>query len=230
MFIMFWISTILFTIEYLKLEVHSKRMYTTLKIMVAICVGMIPYTSLIRFVQVFIIITSFLKLLAGYLTLVKGYNPAKYFVISWSFFLISNIITSLRDMGVIDWNFYINQASRLGSVIESVLLSLGLGASYRQLEEEKKDLKIKADQLIFATETMQMIVHDLRKPFSIVSIITEIFTTSTPEKISKLSSSMLPKVKAILTHVSEIFNDITAIGSDFKLTISPRSINEKIFS
>jgi len=233
-FILFWISTSLFTIEYLKLKEHSRALFRFFVAMIAICIilGIFSvfseYSSAIKLVQYLIILLSILKIFSGISVWRKNYEPAKYFTMSWSFFMLANIVLTLRDMGYINPTFFVNHLSMAGSVSEVILLSLGLGSYIRSVEQEKTNYEKKADELAIVSQTMQMIAHDVRKPFTIMANTMDVLANAKAENVSQLANEFLPDVKRTLKEVSGLFDDVIAVGDDHKLNILDQSVYQII--
>ena len=67
-----------------------------------------------------------------------GDRPAKFFLISWSFFLLSIIIHVIRDFGGLPYNFLTNNSVLIGSAVEIALLSFALADTINQYRAEKE--------------------------------------------------------------------------------------------
>lgn len=67
-----------------------------------------------------------------------GDRPAKFFLIAWSFFLLSIIIHVIRDFGGLPYNFLTNNSILIGSAAEIALLSFALADTINQYRVEKE--------------------------------------------------------------------------------------------
>jgi len=85
----------------------------------------LPYTLLMLFFAIYITI--------------KGYRPAKFFLISWSFLLIGIFVYVLRNFGVLPYNIFTSFSMQFGSAMETVLLSFALADRINILRKEKED-------------------------------------------------------------------------------------------
>lgn len=74
----------------------------------------------------------------------KGHRSAKYFLIAWSFFLLSVIIFVMKDFGVIPYNFFTNNILLIGSSIEIALLSFALADKINVYKKEKEISQVQA--------------------------------------------------------------------------------------
>lgn len=66
-----------------------------------------------------------------------GHRPAKFFLISWSFFLLTIIIHVIRDFGGLPYNYLTNNSVLIGSAVEIALLSFALADTINQYRSEK---------------------------------------------------------------------------------------------
>lgn len=78
----------------------------------------------------------------------KGYRPAKFFLIAWSFFLLSVIIFVIKDFGVIPYNSFTINILLIGSSIEVALLSFALADKINIYKKEKEISQAQAIQAL----------------------------------------------------------------------------------
>ena len=77
---------------------------------------------------------------AGIFSLRRGYAPALYFLFAWGVLAVAVATAGLYEMGVVYGYIWTKNALLIGTASESVLLSLGLAARIRNLDQEKKVL------------------------------------------------------------------------------------------
>jgi len=131
----------------------------------------------IQFVYIIIICVSFFgdyrlcaKMLLGtvgtlailvYLTSVvialKGYRPAKFFVIAWTLFIASVVIFVLRNFNVLPYNHFTYYALQGGSACEIVLLSIALADKINIFRKEKE---VSQAQTVAALQENERIVRE----------------------------------------------------------------------
>lgn len=83
--------------------------------------------------------------IAGYLAF-KGHRQAKFFLIAWSFFLLSVILFVVKDFGIVPYNFLTSNILLFGSSIEIALLSFALADKINTYKLEKELLQARALQ------------------------------------------------------------------------------------
>ncbi|MGK5094822.1 7TM diverse intracellular signaling domain-containing protein [Deltaproteobacteria bacterium TL4] len=135
-----------------------------------------PYATTARTGAIISAISLFLLLWIGLKCLWLQVPSAKYFMLAWSTLIAGIVLVLLGMMGVLPGHFIVKHSYQIGSVLEMMLLSLGLAARINHLKREKsiaqhqtlqaqqeaiENLK-KADQL--KDEFLANTSHELRTP------------------------------------------------------------------
>ncbi|MDQ6610638.1 MAG: ATP-binding protein, partial [Bacteroidota bacterium] len=87
-----------------------------------------------------LLIASFF--IAAYITLKKGYKPAKFFLIAWSFLLISATVFIMEDYKLLPYNPLTVNSLQIGSAVEALLLSMALANRINVYKREKQQAQI----------------------------------------------------------------------------------------
>ncbi len=87
----------------------------------------------------------------------KGYKPARYFLLAWTVFLVGVLIFVLRNFGLLPYNNFTNYTMPTGSALEAVLLSFALADRINILKREKEESQKVA---IEALETNEVIIRE----------------------------------------------------------------------
>jgi two-component system, NtrC family, sensor kinase len=141
----------LFTVRFLNLDKNMPRTYTAIKILCVLIAFIIPIEFLgLQAIkapaqQLLIPISSFTMLTVGILSHFRGNKSAKYYVLSWIFFLVGAIITSLCYAGIIPYNYFTLNAVILGVCMENLLLAFALANRiniYRAESEKAQALAV----------------------------------------------------------------------------------------
>ena len=69
----------------------------------------------------------------------QGYRDAKFFLLSWSSFLLGVCFFVAKDYGIIAYNWFTYNGMVLGSALEVILLSFALADRINQLKKEKDE-------------------------------------------------------------------------------------------
>lgn len=112
----------------------------------------------------------------------RNYKPAIYFMIAWTFLLVSIVLFAITNMGVLPYGGWTFDILPVGSAIEVILLSLALGYRYSLLKNEQKkvleskvnertkELQEALEQLNESNQAkdklLNIIAHDIRSPLN----------------------------------------------------------------
>lgn len=189
------ISIVLFSISYLNVKARVPRLYRYYLIILAL-LGIniflplvIKYSTCIQISALLSILTISSVMVTGITSYLKRYRPALFFMVAWSVFLIGSIIYALRVLKVIPANSVTYYTMQIGSAIQLILLSLGLGDRITIMRKEKRI----ADKEIAQANTLIMLSEQKYK--SIVESSADIIF-SLDENLNFISAN-----KAIKTHL-----------------------------
>lgn len=88
------------------------------------------------------------------ITMRKGYNPARYFLLAFTIFIVAVMVFVMKDAGVVPYNQWTFFALPLGSAIEMVLLSLALASRINQLKKESAHAREEQLRILQINERM----------------------------------------------------------------------------
>lgn len=86
---------------------------------------------------------------------IQGYRDAKFFLLSWSSFLLGVCVFVAKDYGILEYSWFTYNGMVLGSAIEVILLSFALADRINQLKKEKDQEQ--AARLIAIEENERMV-------------------------------------------------------------------------
>jgi len=144
----------------------------------------------------FIVSILFLSLIlfAAFYVFLKGHRQARFFLAGWVFFLVGGSITVLMMMGLLPVNTFTLHASKYGSVLEVILLSLALADRINLLQLEKRNIQYEAklqlelknrelaDSNKLKDQFLATISHELRTPMNGVVGVLELLNHSNPSE------------------------------------------------
>jgi signal transduction histidine kinase len=87
----------------------------------------------------------------------KGFRPARFFLLAWSFFLSGVFIYALKDIGILPYNNFTLYSMPIGSAFETVLLSFALADRINILKKEKEQSQ--ASTLLALRENEKLITE-----------------------------------------------------------------------
>lgn len=94
------------------------------------------------------IMFSPIVIVASVNALMAGYQPARFFLLAWSAFLVGVFVSGLVYYGVIERNFVTYNAMQIGSLIEILILGYVLMVNVRKLNSEKQSAIVTANHLL----------------------------------------------------------------------------------
>jgi diguanylate cyclase (GGDEF)-like protein len=98
----------------------------------------LPYSALIRPLALLTVLVTGLIIALGTLGLVKGYRPARYFMLAWALLLAGVVMNMLKNFGVLPHNILTQNGFQVGSLCEMVLLSLALASRVSEMQRQSR--------------------------------------------------------------------------------------------
>ena len=143
-FISLPIFNILFYKHFLQLPSYSPRLWRLSKYLLIACILALPtsvlllsYTAIIA--SILIMLWIALAITCGNVCLMKGFAPARYFIMAFSCLLLPALIILPGNMGITpDFIEHAEFATLLGGTVDALLLSLALANKLKLLSEERK--------------------------------------------------------------------------------------------
>jgi len=84
--------------------------------------------------------------IASLVVLMRGYKPARLFLLAWAMFLLGTGIFTALAFGLLPKNFLTEYGVQIGSALEMLLLSVALGYRYASLRNENERIVDEAKQ------------------------------------------------------------------------------------
>ena len=175
-FSVFFCTSSIFTYNYLQIQrgrFGLKLLYHVLISVNIILAGLsfyLPYIKIIKIIQLMLPIVTIINLYISILRVIQGFRPGYYHIAGWGFFLVCSLFAALRDLTVIDGNVFVDHAYRVGAVIETFVLSLGVGSYFNEIEKTKKkkddELEAMKSSIESTVRSVQMLAHEIKKPFA----------------------------------------------------------------
>ncbi len=219
-------SVLIFTVSFLQIKKNIPLLYKILKFLfiVLILTYLFGLPVSFRFTMVSGIIVgmaSFLLcLFAGIIMVRRGYRPAIFYLVAWTAFLIGAIVLALKTMGVLPSNVFTGNAMQVGSVMEVVLLSLGLADRINDLKKQNElaQAQVLANQRLaienlekanqLKDEFLANTSHELRTPLNGIIGIAESLMDGVAGNQTSKAKENLHLIISSGKRLSNLVNDI----------------------
>ena len=126
------IAGIMFVSNFLNIKEHYflfYKIFIGLFIAYVVSIGIIVSKHFLvgsRIMEMVSLVSVVCMFVTAYVIMIKGYKPAKFFLIAWSMFLVSVVIFILKDYNLVPYNSITINALQIGSGVEALLLSIAL--------------------------------------------------------------------------------------------------------
>jgi two-component system NtrC family sensor kinase len=107
-----------------------------------------------QMIQVTAVIAALYMLLVAFRVYAKGYNPAKFFLLAWSVFLLGVCSFVLKDYNILPYNIITYNMMPFGSALEVTLLSFALADKINTFKKEKEESQAEALRVITENERL----------------------------------------------------------------------------
>lgn len=228
----FGYSLLLFADKFLQLKQNIKQYYKIYRVLytlyllplIAVVSGLIHIAyNLITFN---LFATSVALLFIGISLYIKGFKPAKFFMIGWGFFLLSILITIARNNGLVPYNYVTLNINTYSSIIELILFSVALADKinfYRHQNTEsqlaaltiaKENERLITEQNIFLENKVKERTQELIQTNQNLSITIDNLKSAQTQLIETEKMASLGQLTAGVAH--EINNPINFVSANVK--------------
>jgi signal transduction histidine kinase len=136
-----------FTVRFLEVKRYSLGMYYTLLALIplsAIAMMLVATGILSSAGNNLITISTVLFMTTGIVCSLKGNKIANYFIAAWTVYLIGGLLLTLRNSGVLEFNFWTTHFVEIGAALETIIIAFALGDRFRRYKQEKEAAQLQA--------------------------------------------------------------------------------------
>jgi signal transduction histidine kinase len=160
----------IFTIGFLDVRRYSSVMFFLLMsiIPLAILSAILVSTEMLSSAgNNLISLATIIYMTTGIVCTAKGNKTARYYIAAWAVYLAGGLLLTLRNSGVLDFNFWTTHFVEIGAALETTLIAFALGDRYRRYKQEKEEIQmlaLKAQQE--ANEKLELKVRERTEQLS----------------------------------------------------------------
>jgi diguanylate cyclase (GGDEF)-like protein len=129
-------TTILAAREYTPILHKLARVQQALALIFCALIPVLDYAVLVRPTAFLIMIGVVFLISLGFVNMLSGSRPARFFVIAWSAFLVGSLVFLLKNFGVVPHTFLTQHSWQVGSLLEMILLSMTLSSRMNELKHQ----------------------------------------------------------------------------------------------
>ncbi len=113
------------------------------------------------------LVTTIFFAVVGVLFLVRGYRPARFFLVAWTLQLVGNALYIFAFLRLLPFDLVTYNAAQIGSGLESILLAFALADRVNLLKREKEEKQLQythelQEQVKERTEELTKAVEKLK--------------------------------------------------------------------
>jgi signal transduction histidine kinase/DNA-binding response OmpR family regulator len=113
-------------------------------------------------------------IVAGFICMIKGYRPARYYFLAWSVSMLGVTVYALKTFGILPHIFITHWGIQLGSAWEVILLSMGLADRFQLMKQDKEQMQtVYARQLEEAHGELEKSFRDLEEFKNSLEVLVE---------------------------------------------------------
>jgi adenylate cyclase len=117
------------------------KLTIVLDVLALLSLGFLNLMEQVKIANVVPVLGVIVICIAAVIRFRQGYNGARYFLIAWSFLIVSVLLYVLMNLGFIDYSNFISYSPMYGSFFEGVFLSLGIGDRINSLKREREEAR-----------------------------------------------------------------------------------------
>ena len=117
-----------------------------------------PYSEIIPIAAATSVFLPFILLAAGVIAYLKGFYPARFYIVGWGFFLVGSVLFALNKFSIIVGYSFLAYAQQVGSALEMIFLSWALADLHKQSEREYLE-KVNSINTLLQEEVEKNLVH-----------------------------------------------------------------------
>lgn len=167
---------ILLKIEQSKWRWVPKTLITISIFLSPLCIALVinnAYGLAMMIIQSFIALIVLVGMLIGIYRSMQGDKSAQLFLFAFSFFYCGVLWRFLKNAGLLEHNFWSNNAYQFGAFIHMLVMSVGIFSSYSRLRRENQEIEYRlnteSELRQQQAEFLSMVSHEFRTPLSIIS-------------------------------------------------------------
>lgn len=223
------VTAILFTRTFLQTRKYFRKLDTVLLtlcgLFIAATGGRFLYAPLSGYItDGTSFATGCILMFTGVYAMTKGVRQARFYILGWLVLIVFLMLWLGKNYGLVPINFVTDNGLHFGCALEMILMSLALADRINLLQDEKRSAEQQGRESAAVAKTMQMIAHDIRKPFTLINMHLDEIS----RKSFLHSSPVNLEIRKAVDKASGMFKDVLDISRDSQLECREVSVEDII--
>ena len=230
---------ILFSSELMRYKTMASPWYYYVSLGIAVVATLNTLLMFFASYQLTILVAIFLSIAISIKGLVTGiikwsdYPPARYFTVAWTCLLVGTIVFSLSKFGALPRNFFTEQAIRLGSVLEVILLSFALASRINVIRAQKKQAESERQAAQEASNAKSQFLatmsHEIRTPMNgVLGMLELLLDTPLNEKQRRYAQLSYSSGQHLLGIINDILDFSKIESGKINFVVAKFNFNEEL--
>lgn len=235
------VTGLVFCTRFLEANKYAPALHKTILVLVGLAILTVPLTAIIGF-QASIHLTGAVSAVSGTVGIVtaatclaRGQRSARFYLIAWAGYCIGTVFTAARQHGFVGNSFFATHGMELGTVLETVLMSLALSDRYNDLKLAKEKAQMEAAASLrrmdrLKDEFLANTSHELRTPLQGIIGLAEGMLDGAAGRLSEAASRNLSMIVTSGQRLATLVNDILDFSKmkNQELTLRKRSVDLRV--
>ena len=235
------ITGLAFSTRFLEARRHAPALHRTILVLMVLAALTVPLTAVVGF-QDSILLTGAVSasagtagVITGAVCLMRGQRSARYYLVAWALYCVGAIFAAMRQHGLVDNTFFATHGMELGTVLQTVLMSLALADRYNDLKLAKEQAQHEAAESLrrmdrLKDEFLANTSHELRTPLQGIIGIAESMLDGAAGKVSEVAERNLSMIVTSGQRLATLVNDILDFSKmkNHELSLRRRAVDLRV--
>ncbi|MFO1406582.1 MAG: 7TM diverse intracellular signaling domain-containing protein [Steroidobacteraceae bacterium] len=235
------ITGLAFCTRFLEARRYAPALHRAILVLMVLAVLTVPLTAVAGFQQSILLTgavsasSGTVGLITATICLARGQRSARYYLAAWALYCVGAVLAAARQHGLVENSFFSLHGMEIGTVLETVLMSLALSDRYNDLRLEKERAQHEAAESLrrmdrLKDEFLANTSHELRTPLQGIIGLAESMLDGAAGRMSEAASRNLAMIVTSGQRLATLVNDILDFSKmkNHELTLRRRAVDLRV--